>query len=90
MDTGDDIRDGDVENGEPGASGGDALLLRDIGGLVDHNVEVLPLEQAGIFRFFSVRFRFKDLPRKERVFTNKGAEPICRNPYTQDSYLVRS
>lgn len=43
-DTG-DFRDGDEGNGEPG-SGGDALLLRDIGGLEEHNFS---LEQAGIF-----------------------------------------
>lgn len=47
VDTG-DIRDGDVDNGVPG-SGGDALLLRDIGGLEDHNLDELSLEQAGIF-----------------------------------------
>jgi hypothetical protein len=43
-----DIRSGDMDNGEPG-SGGDALLLRDIGGLEDHSLEVFSLEQAGIF-----------------------------------------
>jgi len=46
-DTG-DIRDGDVDNGVSG-SGGDALLLRDIGGLEDHNLDELSLEQSGIF-----------------------------------------
>lgn len=48
IDTG-DIRGGDVDNGVPG-NDGDALLLRDIGGLEDHNLEdELSLEQAGIF-----------------------------------------
>lgn len=65
MDTGDDIRGGDVD-GEPGASGGDALLLRDIGGLVDHNVEVFSLEQAGIFVVFRSASNSKD-PSSERM-----------------------
>lgn len=62
METG-DIRGGDVDNGVPG-NDGDALLLRDIGGLEDHNLEdELSLEQAGIFvprsafRFWKPRSR---------------------------------
>lgn len=57
-----------MDKGEPGASGGDALLLRDIGGLVDHNVEVFSLEQAGIFRFsfpFDLALKTSFLEEKE-------------------------
>lgn len=48
MDTG-DILGGDADNGELG-KGGDALLLRDIGGLDDHSLVEFSLEQAGILR----------------------------------------
>lgn len=61
MDTG-DVRGGDVDNGVPG-SDGDALLLRDIGGLEDHNLDELSLEQAGIFVSCSVFHFWKPRPR---------------------------
>lgn len=83
MDTG-DIRGGDVDNGVPG-NDGDTLLLRDIGGLEDHNLEdELSLEQAGIFASRSA-LRLSETPF-ERI-TNRGARPIGRNLCTQDSYL---
>lgn len=77
VNTGDDIRGGDVDNGETVVSGGDALFLRDIGGLVDHNVEVFSLEQVGIF-FFSFDFALKTLLQRKKGFTSKGTELICR------------
>lgn len=73
VDTG-DIRAGDVDNGEPDR-GGDALLLRDIGGLNDHNFELFSLEQEGIF-----------VPFRSLSVTSWKMEPICGNLYTH-SYL---
>lgn len=82
MDTG-DIRDGVVDNGVSG-NDDDTLLLRDIGGLEDHNLDVLSLEQAGIF---VSRLGVSPLETPSERVTNRGAQPIGRNPYIQDSYL---
>lgn len=64
-----DIRSGDMDNGEP-ASGGDALLLRDIGGLEDHILEMFSLEQAGIF--VHVPFRFLECHCERLRVTERG------------------
>lgn len=77
-----DIGDGDVDNGVPGSDGG--LLLRDIGGLEDHNLNELSLEQAGIFLS---RFGVSPLETPSERVMNRRAQPIGRNLYTQDSYL---
>lgn len=75
-----DIRSGDMDNGELG-SGGDALLLRDIGGLEDdHSLEMFSLEQAGIF--VPVRLSVLRFPCHRRAVTSHGTKLTCRSPCT--------
>lgn len=50
-----DIEVGEVDKGELGM-GGDTLLLLEMGGLEDQNLEKFSLVQAGIVNFFSLSF----------------------------------
>lgn len=52
-----DTKGGEVDRGELGI-GGDTLLLLEIDGLEDQNLETFSLVQAGIFEFCQVLFNW--------------------------------
>lgn len=61
-----DINGGDVDRGEPGI-GGDTLLLLEIGGLEDQNLEKFSVVQAGILDLLSLSLLFLNLLKSRGI-----------------------